>query len=98
VLRPQTALRRRARAEGVAITAYSPLAKGRLAGHPVLARIGEQYGKTASQVALRWLVQQDGVSAIPKGTREPHLRANLEVFDFALDARDLAALAALEAS
>ena len=97
VLRPQTALRRRARAAGIAITAYSPLAKGRLAGHPVLARIGEQYGKTASQVAIRWLVQQDGVSAIPKATREPHLRANLEVFDFALEARDLAALAALEA-
>jgi 2,5-diketo-D-gluconate reductase B len=98
VLNPQTTLRRRARAEGVAITAYSPLAKGRLAGHPVLARIGERYGKSGSQVALRWLLQQDGVSAIPKATREPNLRANLDVFDFVLDEDDLAALAALAGS
>ena len=97
VLNPQAALRRRARAEGIAVTAYSPLAKGRLAGHPVLARIGERYGKSASQVAIRWLVQQDGVSAIPKATREPNLRANLDVFDFALDDDDLAELASLAA-
>ncbi|HVG98520.1 MAG TPA: aldo/keto reductase [Chloroflexota bacterium] len=95
VLNPQTTLRRRARAEGIAITAYSPLAKGRLTGHPALTRIGERYGKSASQVAIRWLLQQDGVSAIPKATREPNLRANLEVFDFVLDGDDLAALAAL---
>jgi diketogulonate reductase-like aldo/keto reductase len=95
VLNPQTTLLRRARAAGIAVTAYSPLAKGRLAGHPVLERIGQKHGKTASQVAIRWLLQQDGVSAIPKATREPNLRANLEVFDFALDEADLAALAAL---
>jgi 2,5-diketo-D-gluconate reductase B len=95
VLSPQVALRRRARALGIAVTAYSPLAKGRLATHPVLTRIGGKYGKSASQVALRWLIQQEGVSAIPKASREPHLRANLEIFDFTLDADDLAALAAL---
>ena len=69
----------------------------RLAGHPVLTRIGERYGKSASQVALRWLVQQEGVSAIPKASREPNLRANLDVFDFSLDDADLAALADLAA-
>jgi diketogulonate reductase-like aldo/keto reductase len=98
VLHPQEALRRRARELGIAVTAYSPLAKGQLAGHPTLARIGEQVGKSASQVALRWLIQQEGVSAIPKASREPNLRANLDVFDFALDADDLAALAALGAA
>ncbi len=95
VLRPQPALAEYARAAGVAITAYSPLAKGRLADHPVLARIGAKYGKSASQVALRWLVQQDGVAAIPKATREPNLRANSEIFDFSLDEGDQQELAAL---
>jgi diketogulonate reductase-like aldo/keto reductase len=61
----------------------------------VLARIGAKYGKSASQVALRWLVQQDGVAAIPKATREPDLRANFEIFDFSLDDSDRRELAAL---
>lgn len=95
VLRPQRALVEQARAAGVAVTAYSPLAQGRLAGHPVLARIGAKYGKSASQVALRWLLQQDGVAAIPKATREPNLRANSQVFDFSLDEGDQRELAAL---
>ncbi|MGH2351294.1 MAG: aldo/keto reductase [Chloroflexota bacterium] len=95
VLRPQQGLVEHARAAGVAITAYSPLEKGRLAGHPVLARIGAKYGKSASQVALRWLVQQHGVAAIPKATREPNLRANFEIFDFSLDGGDLREVAML---
>jgi diketogulonate reductase-like aldo/keto reductase len=95
VLRPQRALVEHARAAGVAITAYSPLAKGRLADHPVLARIGARHGKSASQVALRWLVQQDGVAAIPKATREPNVRANAEIFDFSLDEEEQRELATL---
>ena len=95
VLRPQQALLDYARSQGVSITAYSPLAKGQLAKHPVLTRIAAQYGKTASQVALRWLVQQDGVAVIPKATREPNLRANLEIFDFTLSPTDLQQIAAL---
>jgi diketogulonate reductase-like aldo/keto reductase len=95
VLQPQQALLEHARAEQVAVVAYSPLAKGQLADHPVLARTGTKHGKSASQVALRWLVQQDGVAAIPKASREPNLRANMEIFDFTLDAADLAELASL---
>src|SRR6266542_5466114 len=77
VLRSRQELLEYARGEGVAITAYSPLAKGRVADHPVLARIGAKYGKSASQVALRWLVEQDRVAAIPKASSERHLRANM---------------------
>ena len=84
-----------ARAHGVSITAYSPLAKGQLAEHPILTRIGAQYGKTASQVALRWLVQQDGVAVIPKATREPKLRANMGIFDFTLSDDDLRQIATI---
>ncbi len=68
----------------VALTAYSPLAKGKVLNDETLATIGERYGKTPAQVALRWLVQQDGVVAIPKASSRDHLASNLAVFDFEL--------------
>jgi len=70
--------------EDVLLTAYSPLAKGKVATDGTLAAIGDRYGKTAAQVALRWLVQQDHVAAIPKASGTRHLRENLAVFDFEL--------------
>ena len=70
--------------EDVLLTAYSPLAKGKVTRDETLAAIGDRYGKTAAQVALRWLVQQDHVAAIPKATGTQHLRENLAVFDFEL--------------
>jgi diketogulonate reductase-like aldo/keto reductase len=70
--------------EDVILTAYSPLAKGRVAGDEPLREIGDRYDKSAAQVALRWLVQQDGVAAIPKASSRAHLQANRDVFDFAL--------------
>jgi diketogulonate reductase-like aldo/keto reductase len=54
-----------------------------------LKEIGEAHGKTATQVALRWLVQQDKVSAIPKATSEDHLEENLDVFDFELSGEEM---------
>lgn len=69
----------------MAVVAYCPLARGKLINNRTLARIGQKHGKTAAQVALRWLVQQPGVAAIPKATGEVNLRANLEIFDFVLD-------------
>jgi 2,5-diketo-D-gluconate reductase B len=76
----------------IAVAAYCPLARGRLVNHRVLAHVATKHGKSAAQVALRWLVQQPGVAAIPKASSEEHLRRNLEVFDFALDDADLAEL------
>ncbi len=76
----------------MAVTAYCPLARGRLVNNSTLARIGKKHGKSAAQVALRWLIQQAGVAAIPKASSEHNLRANFAVFDFALDPEDLAVL------
>jgi 2,5-diketo-D-gluconate reductase B len=70
----------------VSLTAYSPLARGRVLDDDVLADIGERHDKSAAQVALRWLVQQAGVLAVPKATGRDHLAANLAVFDFELSA------------
>ena len=68
----------------VMVTAYSPLAKGKVADNDTLASIGDRYGKSASQVALRWLIQQETVSAIPKASSREHLEANIGIFDFEL--------------
>jgi 2,5-diketo-D-gluconate reductase B len=86
-----------ARRHRLAVVAYCPLGRGRLVDHPVLSRIGHKHGKTAAQVALRWLIQQPGVAAIPKSASEQNLRTNFEIFDFALDGDDLAAIAGLRA-
>ena len=91
----QQAVLAAARAHGMALTAYSPLAKGRVFRDRMLARIGERHGKTAGQVALRWLLQQDGVTAIPRSSREANAKANLEIFDFALSEAEMAEIAAL---
>ena len=77
------------------LTAYSPLDRGRLAQNRALKAVGDQYGKTAAQVALRWCIQQAKVVAIPKSERPERQRENLEVFDFELSGQDLAELAKL---
>ncbi|WP_224270943.1 aldo/keto reductase [Haloprofundus salinisoli] len=69
---------------GVLLTAYSPLGQGRAIENKVLEGIGEQYGKTAAQVALRWLIHQEMVAAIPKASSQIHIEENFEVFDFEL--------------
>jgi 2,5-diketo-D-gluconate reductase B len=84
-----------ARERNIAITAYSPLGKGEVAHDRTLTSIGTKHGKTAAQIALKWLVEQDGVSAIPKASREENLRANLEIFDFELDEADRGKIAAM---
>jgi len=78
------------RVHDVLLTAYSPLARGGVLDDPALVTIGNRYGKSPAQVALRWLVQQDGVAAIPKATGRDHLEANLAVFDFELTEEELA--------
>lgn len=78
--------------EDVMLTAYSPLDRGssRLIDNDTLGGIGAKYDKTAAQVALRWLVQQEMVSAIPKATSREHLEANFDVFDFELTDEEMA--------
>lgn len=72
------------RIHDVALTAYSPLGHGGALSDPVFEEIGDRYGKTAAQVAIRWLVQQPNVVTVPKATSREHLAENLDVFDFEL--------------
>lgn len=80
---------------GMMLTAYAPVAKGRAVGDKALAAIGAKYSKSAAQVSLRWLIDQDGVVAIPKAASRDHLAANLDIFDFTLAPEDRAAIDAL---
>jgi diketogulonate reductase-like aldo/keto reductase len=68
---------------GMALVAYSPIAKGRIRNDQTLLRIGRAHGKTAAQVCLRWLVQQN-VSAIPRTSKIERLSENVDIFDFEL--------------
>jgi diketogulonate reductase-like aldo/keto reductase len=92
----QDALLAQAREHDVLLEAYSPFAHGRLHGDPVLTEIGAAYGKTAGQVALRWLLDQPGVCALPKATAPERIRQNLDVFDFALSPEETGRIDALE--
>jgi diketogulonate reductase-like aldo/keto reductase len=83
------------RANGVALTAFSPLALGRVFRDDTLRQVGKRYGKGPGQVALRWLLQQEGVVAIPRTSSQANARANLRIFDFELADADMARIFAL---
>lgn len=80
---------------GIVTEAWSPLARGRAIGDPLLTAIGGQHGKSAAQVVIRWHLQQ-GIVVIPKSASAERVRANAEVFDFALSDDEMAAIAALD--
>jgi diketogulonate reductase-like aldo/keto reductase len=79
----QTKVRAACDQHGLALIAYSPIAKGRIKNDETLVRIGRAHRKTPAQVCLRWLVQQN-VAAIPRTSRIERLSENIEIFDFEL--------------
>lgn len=68
---------------GASITAWSPLAQGKVADDPTLIEIGKAHGKSAAQVTLRWLIQQ-GVIAIPRTSKVSRAEESFDIFDFEL--------------
>jgi len=68
----------------LSLTAYSPIAQGKVLGNDTLKTIGNKYNKNEIQVTLRWLIQQDGVLAIPRSSKETHMKSNFNIFDFEL--------------
>lgn len=83
------------RKNNMALTAYSPIARGKAIKDATLKEIGLKYGKSAGQVCLRWLVQQDGVIAIPKSATPDNIKNNINIFDFELSADDMQKIHAL---
>ena len=74
--------------EDVLLTSYSPLGQGEILDNETLKRLASSYGKGPGQLALKWLVEQDRVIAIPKASSEGHLRENLDLFDWELRPED----------
>jgi 2,5-diketo-D-gluconate reductase B len=83
------------RGRNIPLTAYAPLAQGRAVEDATLAAIGRKHGASAAQVAIAWLLDQDGVIAIPKAARPESQKANLAALNIRLDGDDRAAVAAL---
>lgn len=77
---------------GVVIMAYSPIEQGRMLGHPALRRVAERHHVTAAQVALAWVLRNDGMCAIPKASSPDHVVENHAALELTLSKQDLADL------
>ncbi|HEY8595799.1 MAG TPA: aldo/keto reductase [Devosiaceae bacterium] len=80
---------------GITIESWSPLGQGKVLSDPVIQAIAEKYGRSAAQVILRWHLEQ-GLIAIPKSVTPSRIAENFEIFDFSLDAEDMAQIDALD--
>lgn len=80
---------------GIATTSWSPLGQGQLLSDPVVGRIAAKHGKSPAQAIIRWHLDL-GLIVIPKSVTPARIAQNFDVFDFKLDAEDLAAMAALD--
>lgn len=90
MLHQQKTMRDFTKEKGIQFESWAPFGEGAedIFNHPVIARVGEKYGKTVAQVILRFITQE-GVVAIPKSIRPERMAENLDIFDFTLDQEDL---------
>ncbi len=95
VMLDQAPVRKYLAAKSIPLVAYCPLAQGRAATNESLIAIGRKHNASAAQVALKWLLDQDGVAAIPKASRAESQQANLGALNVKLDDEDRKAIAAL---
>jgi 2,5-diketo-D-gluconate reductase B len=95
VMLDQSAVKKYLDAKSIPITAYAPLAQGRAASNETLMAIGRKHNASAAQVALKWLLDQHGVMAIPKAKSAESQKANLDALQITLDDDDRKAIAAL---
>ena len=84
----QSSLLRTLKKQKMFLTAYCPLARGGVLKNTTLKSIGKKHKKNAAQIALRWLLDQENVIAIPKAKTLSHITSNFNIFDFQLDAED----------
>jgi 2,5-diketo-D-gluconate reductase B len=95
VMLDQTPVRKYLASKSIPLVAYCPLAQGRAATNETLMAIGKKHNASAAQVALKWLLDQDGVAAIPKASRAESQQANLGALNVKLDDDDRKAIASL---
>lgn len=92
---PQDRMLAALRKHGMILTAYCPVARGKLLDDPVVGDIAKAHGKTHAQVALRWLIQQPMVAAVPRALEERHIDDNIDLFDFSLSDEEMRRMSAL---
>jgi len=80
---------------GMILTAYCPVARGKLLDDPIVGEIAKAHDKTHAQICLRWLIQQPMVAAVPRALEEAHIAENLDVFDFSLSEEEMRRISAL---
>jgi len=83
------------RKHGVLVTCHVPLARGELLSDPVIGEIAESHGKSAAQVALKWLIQQPDIVVVPRALEFSQIEENIDIFDFELDDDEMDRISAL---
>lgn len=79
----------------IQLEAWRPIMQGRITGVPELIELGQKYGKNPIQMALRWMIQR-GVVTIPKSEKKEHIQSNADIFDFEIEAEDMAVIDGLD--
>jgi diketogulonate reductase-like aldo/keto reductase len=92
---PQERMLAALRRHGMILTAYCPVARGKLLDDPLIVELAEAYARSPAQICLRWLVQQPDVAAVPRALTEAHIADNIDIFDFSLDENDMRRVSAL---
>lgn len=92
----QEELLEKCREYDVTLVAYSPLARGEVFNVPEIQEVAEKHGVSEAQVSLAWLMEKDGVVAIPKASSEQHIRDNFEALDLVLDEEDIKKIDSIE--
>jgi diketogulonate reductase-like aldo/keto reductase len=85
---PQERMLAALRRHGMILTAYCPVARGKLLDDPLIVEIARAYGRSPAQICLRWLIQQPDVAAVPRALTEAHIAEDIDIFDFSLDEND----------
>lgn len=80
---------------GITVEAYSPMAHGARHDDPTISKIAKKHGKSATQIMLRWTVEV-GAVPLPKSAHADRIQANFDIFDFQLDADDMAKISSLD--
>ena len=91
----QTKVRDACARHGISVTAYCPIARGKVLGDAVIEEIAAKYGKSAPQITLRWLIQQPDTVAIPRTSSKARLAENLDLDDFVLTDEDMGRISGL---
>ena len=92
---PQDRMLAALKRHGMILTAYCPVARGKLLEDPIIGEIAKTHGKAHAQICLRWLIQQPMVAAVPRALEEAHIREDLDVFDFSLSDGEMRQISAL---